>query len=94
MQNLIFALIGACLATIIAVCSGIVFVINSSRAAGRREEKLDSAIGKLSKFEALVELVPILATRIGTLENAVSKMNSDFKHLRRSGSNPNWTGEE
>lgn len=86
MQNLMVALLGALVATVVAISAGLVFIINSSKNAGRREGKLDDAVLKLSKIEVSLEKVATHEIKITQIENQITRMHSDFKHLRR-GSN-------
>lgn len=93
MSNLLIALLGALVATVVAVSAGLVFVINSSKNAGRREAKLDDAVSKLAKIEINLEFITTHTHQIAQLQIEVARMNSDFKHLRRTGSNHDFDNE-
>jgi len=97
MQPLLTALLGALVATVVAISAGLVFIIRTSKDAGRREGKLDDAVAKLVKIEASLELVTKHEVKLGIIEPLVAKMVSDFKELMRErrGSRPDhYNGEE
>lgn len=75
-----------------ALVSGIIWIIKTSKDAGRRESKLDSALEKLVKIDANLEKIPLHEQRIGQLENVFHGLRSDIRHLLR-GSN-SWKNEE
>ncbi len=92
MQSLLIALLGALVATVAAISAGLVFIIKTSKDAGRREGKLDDALKQLSKIELQLELVTKHEVKIGMLEPMIARMLSDINDLRRqrSGSRPDW----
>lgn len=76
-------LVGIAVTLLGAIVGGIVFLMRESKAAGRREAKLDTALEKLSKIDTALDLIPQHQVRIGQLEEAFNVMRSDIKDLLR-----------
>jgi hypothetical protein len=76
-------LVALLVTTSVAMAGGVVFLIRESKAAGRREEKLDRALEKLQRIDDRLELVPIHAVKIGQLEEMFVTLRSDIRHLLR-----------
>ncbi len=81
--NMVMALIGALVATCATIASALVFVITSSKAAGRREGKLDEALDKLKLINTSLEKIPVLEMRIAQHSTLFETMRSDIRELKK-----------
>ena len=63
--------------------AGVGFLYREAKRAGARESKLDSALTKLDRIEGNLEKVTEHDVRIGQLEDVVTVIRSDVKHLVR-----------
>jgi len=101
-MNVAMALLGAMGATIAAIASALVFIISSSKNAGRREGKLDDALKKLDGIDIALKDIPVLKTQIGQHNTLIETIRSDIRQLKsisgharipRSPSSPNFDPE-
>lgn len=83
--NLAMALLGAMGATVAAIASALVFIIASSKNAGRREGKLDDALTALHDVKTALKEIPELKMRIGQLETLYGTIHSDIRELKGLG---------
>lgn len=84
-MNVAMALLGAMGATIAAIASALVFIISSSKNAGRREGKLDDALKKLDTIDVSLKDIPILKTQIGMHNTLIETIRSDIRQLKNVG---------
>jgi hypothetical protein len=65
------------------LCVVLGFIVRTAYKMGRTAQKMADSLERISAWEKTVALVPLLDTRIGTLEGAVSRSISDIKELLR-----------
>ncbi len=63
------------------------FMLRTAFTMGKDASKVAAALDSLNDIKAEVAKIPIILTRLGTLENAHERSRSDIKHLLR-GSRP------
>ena len=63
------------------------FLIRIAYKMGKDAEKVAIAIATITEIKTSVELIPVLVSRIGTVEEAWHTTRSDIRHLLR-GSRP------
>jgi hypothetical protein len=91
--DMIQALGAALVACLGLVLTAVGFLLRTAHKIGRDAQKVSMALDSLVEIKAAVAKIPILETRLGTVEDAWRATRSDIKHLLR-GSHPDMNGEE
>jgi hypothetical protein len=85
---------GALVASLGIVATAIGFLIRTAYKLGQDASKVATSLESLTEIKAAVKHIPLIETRLGTVEEAWRSTRSDIKHLLRRPSQPDFDGEE
>ena len=81
---------------LIAIGGMVLALLRISYRLGADAHEIRAGLARITKIEECMNLVPVIAVRVGNVENAYSDLRSDIKDILREkrGSRPGFDGEE
>lgn len=89
--------IGSAASFTVVLVAAVVFLLRVSFKLGQTANEIQTVAKDMTTIKTSVEEIPIIRTRLGTVEEAWESLRSDFKELRRrvdGRSHPDYNGEE
>lgn len=96
MTHLLEWSVGAAGALAVVIVGAVLFLLRVSFKLGGVAKTVEEVGEKMASIKANADQVPVLTTRLGTVEEAWRRMNSDVREIRRAvmgRSRPDFDGE-
>ena len=84
---------GVCVGALSLMLAAVGFLIRTAYKIGQDAQKVGTSLETLTIIKVQTDKIPIIETRLGTVEEAWKNTRSDIKHLLR-GSRPEADAEE